>query len=501
MPMLLSELIPGVALRSDMLVSGLTDDSRRVQAGDLYLATPGQNHDGRNFVDQVLETAVAAVCEAPFTSQRDNVVVLDDLVASKGHIASRFWHEPSKRMLVIGITGTNGKTSCSHFIAQALTALGRKCGMIGTLGWGFNASLQEAGLTTPSALDLQRQLAALSAQGAVAVSIETSSHGLVQGRLNGTQINVAVFTNISRDHLDYHKSFAEYRAAKQQLFTWPGLQAAVINVDDEFGRHLCDTLDGDLQIVSYSVNDSGATVSCGDIRYSSAGFATQVQTPWGSGLLQSNLLGEFNVSNVLAVIAVLGLQGHDFADVLRVACQLTNVKGRMDALAAPDQPLAVIDYAHTPDALAKALEALRVNCQGELWCVFGCGGDRDKGKRPEMGRVATERADHTIITDDNPRSEAPAAIIADILHGATASGALQVEPDRRRAVALALGQARPGDIVLIAGKGHEDYQEIMGQRLHYSDYDQVEEFFKGRKPGEPAAHVAAHAAVKGGNLP
>jgi UDP-N-acetylmuramoyl-L-alanyl-D-glutamate--2,6-diaminopimelate ligase len=499
MPMLLSQLIPGVALKSDIVVSGLTDDSRRVQKGDLYLATPGQKHDGRDFVEQVLETAAAAVCEAPFATERDNVVVLDDLSARKGHIASRFWREPSARLLVVGITGTNGKTSCGHFIAQALTALGQKCGMIGTLGWGFGTGLQEAGLTTPSALDLQRQLAALCEQGAAAVSIETSSHGLVQGRLNGTQINVALFTNISRDHLDYHETFAEYRAAKQKLFTWPGLQAAVINVDDEFGRHLRDLLGSELQVISYSVVDAGATVSCGDVRYSSAGFETQVQTPWGSGLLQSSLLGEFNVSNVLAVISVLGLLGHDFADVLRMAGQLTNVRGRMDALAAPGQPLAVIDYAHTPDALAKALDALRVNCQGQLWCVFGCGGDRDKGKRPEMGRVATGRADHTIVTDDNPRTEMSAAIIADILQGTTADAQLEVEPDRRRAVALALSQARAGDIVLIAGKGHEDYQEIMGQRFHYSDYDQVEQFFNEHKSDELAVHAADRSADKGGN--
>ena len=482
MQKMLSQLLPGISLKADVVVTGISEDSRRVDAGDLFLATPGLSHDGRSHIDEVLTKAAAALCEAPFESSHELVVVVDELTTLKGPIASRFYGDPSSRLLVIGITGTNGKTSCSHFVAQVLTSLEKKCGVIGTLGFGFPGDLHEPGLTTPAAVDIQRQLARLSEQAAEAVAIETSSHGLVQGRLNGTKINVAIFTNISRDHLDYHGTFADYRAAKQRLFEWPELQAAIINTDDEFGRDILASLGRNVQRVSYSVANAAANVFCRNINYGLDGFEAELVTPWGSGLLRCKLLGEFNVSNVLSVVSLLGVLGYEFSAMLRAVAGLSNVLGRMDTLARPGMPLVVIDYAHTPDALAKALKALRVHCQGDLWCVFGCGGDRDKGKRAEMGRIATEMADHSIVTDDNPRNETSAAIIADIVVGALPGRDLIVEPDRRLAVRCALQKASYGDIILIAGKGHEDYQEIAGRRLIYSDYAEVENFYRHEVP-------------------
>jgi UDP-N-acetylmuramoyl-L-alanyl-D-glutamate--2,6-diaminopimelate ligase len=295
----------------------------------------------------------------------------------------------------------------------------------------------------------------------------------VQGRLAGTNINLAVFTNISRDHLDYHRTYADYCAAKRQLFHWPNLQEAVINFDDEFGRKLLAELPTTVRPISYAVTNTEADVFCQRVSYTNQGFEAELVTPWGHGPLHSPLLGEFNVSNMLAVIAVLGLLGYELPSILAVVAGLKNVRGRMDAISEPGLPQVVIDYAHTPDALEKVLKTLRVNCEGQLWCVFGCGGDRDKGKRPQMGRIATDFADHTVITDDNPRTEASVAIIADIERGANANAVFVVEANRRLAIALALQSATAKDIVLIAGKGHEAYQEINGQRQTFSDYAEV----------------------------
>jgi UDP-N-acetylmuramoyl-L-alanyl-D-glutamate--2,6-diaminopimelate ligase len=458
----------------DIPVSGLCDDSRRISAGDLYLATSGAVHDARDHVDDVMHTAAAAICEAPFVSHHARVFELADLPAQKGRIASRFWGEPSKQIMVVGITGTNGKTSCSHFIAQALSLVGKRCGVVGTLGFGFlDEPLRDSGLTTPGALELQRMLSSLVDEGAQAVTIEASSHGLVQGRLNGTSIDLAVFTNISRDHLDYHRTFDDYSSAKRRLFQWPELQGAIVNLDDDFGRQLVADLPASVQSVSYAIANSAASIFCRTVSYSNQGFEAAIVTPWGIGSLRSPLLGEFNVSNLLTVVAALGIAGYGLPEILSAAASLKNVRGRMDAISQPGMPQVVIDYAHTPDALEKALKALRVNCEGKLWCVFGCGGDRDKGKRPQMGRIASECADLMIITDDNPRTEDSAEIIADIKRGAGSGVAVMVESNRSKAIALALQSAAANDMVLIAGKGHEEYQEINGQRLAFSDYSEV----------------------------
>lgn len=475
----LSDLLPDLQMPVDMAVSGVTDDSRAVRPGWLFLAVPGIAHDGRAYIgDAVARAAAVVLCQPPAPAGDYAVPVIEvpRLGDRRGEIASRFFGDPSRAMLVIAVTGTNGKTSCSQFVASALQSAGRHCAVIGTLGFGLPGSLREAGLTTPDAIGLQRRLAALRAMACDSVCLEASSHGLAQGRLGGTAIDVALFTNITRDHLDYHKTFDEYKRAKAALFTWPGLQSAVINLDDAFAGDLIRAVAADVTLLTYSTVNASADIHAESIVYRLDGFDMRVATPWGSGMVSSGLLGDFNASNLLAVIGVLGLLKIDIEEVLRLVGRLANVPGRMDVRRKSGKPLVVIDYAHTPDALEKALSALRQHVEGRLWCVVGCGGDRDKGKRPLMGRIASTLADGAIITDDNPRSEPSAEIIRQITAGAD-NAHIQVEPSRAAAIALAIGQASATDIVLIAGKGHEDYQEVNGTRLPFSDFAEVEKIF------------------------
>lgn len=416
--------------------------------------------------------------EPPAPAGRYGVPVIEipGLARMRGEIAARYFGSPSSEMCVIAVTGTNGKTSCSQFIASALCAAGRKCGVIGTLGYGLPGHLTSAGLTTPDAIGLQRRMFELKGMGCDCLSLEASSHGLAQHRLEGTSIDLAVFTNITRDHLDYHDSFEDYKRAKTRLFTWSGLDAAVVNIDDPFGSELTGTIADSVSIVTYGIADRTADVHAESISWRPDGFDMQVSTPWGEGQVASELLGEFNASNLLAVIAVLGVMKIDLASVLRFVSALSNVPGRMDVLRRAGMPLVVIDYAHTPDALQKALAALRQHARGRLWCVVGCGGDRDKGKRPIMGKIASTLADQAIFTDDNPRNEPSEEIIAQVAAGAEKQR-IQIEPDRAKAIGLAINEASPDDIVLIAGKGHEDYQEIDGKRLPFSDFLEVQRWF------------------------
>lgn len=480
MERMLSELMPGTNMPADVRVSGLTDDSRAVAPGWLFLAVPGIRSDGRAFIADAIARAAAAVfCEppAPASNYAVPVVEVPGLGSLKGEIASRFFGEPSRSMLVIAVTGTNGKTSCSQFIASALGKAGITCGAIGTLGFGLPGRMKDADLTTPDAITMQRRLAELKQVGCRAVCLEASSHGLVQGRLNGTAIDVGVLTNITRDHLDYHETFDGYKKAKQVLFRWPGLTGAVINRDDESADDFIASVTEGATVLTYSTRDPGADVRADAISFRADGFDMTVTTPWGGGEVSSSLLGDFNASNLLAVLAVMGLAGVPAADALRLVAGLTNVPGRMDVMRKSGMPTVVVDYAHTPDALEKALRALRVHATGALWCVVGCGGDRDKGKRPLMGKIVSELADKAVITDDNPRSEASSGIIEQIMAGVTGDHVI-VEPNRAKAIAYALGHAGPGDIVLIAGKGHEEYQEIGGRRFPFSDFVEVERLFE-----------------------
>ena len=466
---------------------GLVTDSRRLEPGDAFIAWPGLVHDGRQHVKPAL-TAGAAACviEADgaevmgFDDLR--IAAMDGLKANAGPLASAFFGAPSERLSVIAITGTNGKTSTAWWTAQALSALGRRCGMVGTLGMGTvpgpegAAALMPTGLTTPDPVTLQRAFKRFADDGFAACAIEASSIGLVEERLSGTHIDVAVFTNFSQDHLDFHGSMDAYWQAKAGLFDWPGLRAAVLNVDDAHGLLLQERLtDTALDLWAYAATtETPARLRARDIRYLGDGLAFELVEAGAPPVsLRSGLLGSYNVSNLLAVVATLRALGVTLSDAARACALLTSVPGRMQRVAsAPTQPEVLVDYAHTPDALEKALRALAplaASRGGALWCVFGCGGNRDTSKRPLMGAMAQRHAQWTVVTSDNPRGEVPGAIIGAIVAGMAERPAPQIIEDRREAIAWAIHQAQPSDVVLIAGKGHEDYQEIAGVRHPFDD--------------------------------
>ena len=466
---------------------GLVTDSRRLEPGDAFIAWPGLVHDGRQHVKPAL-TAGAAACviEADgaevmgFDDLR--IAAMDGLKANAGPLASAFLGAPSERLSVIAITGTNGKTSTAWWTAQALSALGRRCGMVGTLGMGAvpgpegAAALVPTGLTTPDPVTLQRAFKRFADEGFAACAIEASSIGLVEERLSGTHIDVAVFTNFSQDHLDFHGSMDAYWQAKAGLFDWPGLRAAVLNVDDAHGLLLQERLtDTALDLWAYAATtETPARLRARDIRYLGDGLAFELVEAGAPPVsLRSGLLGSYNVSNLLAVVATLRALGVTLSDAARACALLTSVPGRMQRVAsAPTQPEVLVDYAHTPDALEKALRALAplaASRGGALWCVFGCGGNRDTSKRPLMGAMAQRHAQWTVVTSDNPRGEVPGAIISAIVAGMAERPAPQIIEDRREAIAWAIHQAQPSDVVLIAGKGHEDYQEIAGVRHPFDD--------------------------------
>lgn len=476
--MQLSHLLQGIVTidpTQDREITGLTQDSRQVKPGDLFFAVPGTKMDGRQFIHAAIKQGAAAVL-AEVGSGEKRVYEIPQLAQQIGPIASRFYGNPSQHLKVIGITGTNGKTSCSHFIAQALQLTGRPCGIIGTLGYGFPGHLQPTHLTTADAITLQRILAEFHSQGAKFVAMEVSSHSLPQGRVNGIHFDTAVFTNLTRDHLDYHGDMNHYAQAKRQLFTWPGLQHAILNADDPYGLQWSQELADALSTYVYSLNPLKNTshqtqrIGIHHAEFATVGVTASIHTPWGDGVLHNPyLIGRFNLSNLLAVLAVLGIMGIPLKDNLAQLAQLRGVPGRMDVAGGTNKPLIVVDYAHTPDALEQVLLVLREHCQGKLWCVLGCGGNRDRGKRPLMGKVAQQYADYLVITDDNPRHEDPRQIVTEILQGLTDRRSVVVEHDRRRAIAHAINCAQAGDSVLIAGKGHETYQMIGDEKLPFND--------------------------------
>jgi UDP-N-acetylmuramoyl-L-alanyl-D-glutamate--2,6-diaminopimelate ligase len=455
----------------------ITADSRRVEPGVAFAAYPGAARDGRAFIGDALARGAAGVLWEPRDFQwsaewhAPNVPV-PDLKRAVGHVADFLYGSPSQSLWMVGVTGTNGKTSCAHWIAHALEHCGRRAAILGTLGNGLVGALAPASNTTPDACVLHELLAQLRHAGAQAVAMEVSSHGLDQGRLNGVAFDVALFTNLSRDHLDYHGTMAAYGAAKARLFAWPGLRTLVVNADDDFGRSVIDDARRHgRSVVTYGL--SGADICATGIAMGRDGLMLELVTPWGRGKVQTQVVGGFNASNLLGVLGVLLASDVRLDCALEALCKVAPPAGRMQPLGGGDAPLVVVDYAHTPDALDKALTALRsaVAPGHSLTVVFGCGGDRDKGKRPQMGRIAATLADRVIVTNDNPRSEDPRAIAQSIVHGIHETGnrRYRVELDRAAAIALALEQAEAGDVVLIAGKGHEPYQEIAGQRLPFSD--------------------------------
>lgn len=459
-------------------IQDLTADSRKVGKGSLFLAYPGERVDGRDFIAQAVTQGAAAVLweRNGFTwdaSWQVPNLAVDELRSQSGFIADEFYGHPSRALWMIGVTGTNGKTSCSHWLAQAFGALGKQAAVIGTLGNGFPNALSEAINTTPDPILLHGMLAQFEQQGAEVVAMEVSSHGLDQGRVNGVNFDVAVFTNLSRDHLDYHGDMQSYAAAKRKLFHWPDLRCAVLNADDELGREIALELqDLRRQVLTYGL-DAGEVRGLG-LQLSGHGLSMQVETPFGRGELQAVVLGRFNAYNLLAVLSAMLASEVSLEDALHALRIITPVAGRMQNLGGEHRPLVVIDYAHTPDALEKALKALaeqqvgKAGKRGRLFCVFGCGGNRDTGKRSLMGEIAARLADTVIVTSDNPRDEDPATIIADITR--SDPHAFQVEPDRAAAIWQAVAMAEPGDVVLIAGKGHENYQEIKGVKYPFSDH-------------------------------
>ncbi|HYC43645.1 MAG TPA: UDP-N-acetylmuramoyl-L-alanyl-D-glutamate--2,6-diaminopimelate ligase [Noviherbaspirillum sp.] len=488
----------------------LSSDSRSISPGDVFFAYPGDAADGRGYIDRAVEAGARVVVHEAKNFIWDDRLTLphlgvENLKEVAGEVASAYYDQPDAAMFTVAVTGTNGKTSCTQWLGKALSRLGQPTAVVGTLGValyrrGQHGGFNSTGYTTPDAIQLQRRMAQLRTAGAQALAIEASSIGLDQGRLNGMHFNVALFTNFTRDHLDYHGSMDAYEAAKRKLFDWPGLDHAVVNLDDDMGMRLVAHLQAtrpSLPVTGYTTGGKSAVgvsvLNASDIRTSHGGTVFRLDAPGGTAQVKTQLVGQFNVSNVLGVMGVLLARGIDFRSALDAVESLTAVPGRMEQLGGQDAPLIVIDYAHTPDALEKTLATLREVAQqrnGKLWCVFGCGGDRDPGKRPQMGKVSNA-ADHIIVTSDNPRSEDPAAILAQVVAGIDtarlAKDALHVIEDRASAILWAVRHAGKPDVVLLAGKGHEAYQEIKGKKLPFLDADHA------------ALALAARATMKGTN--
>lgn len=475
---LLADDLPAAAQAwADRALRSLCIDSRRIQAGDAFLALSS----ARAFVPAAIASGAAAVLveaeagDLPFALQAGvPVLAVTRLSQRLGELANRFYDHPSQALRVTGVTGTNGKTTVSHLAARLCRRLGESAGVIGTLGWGLDEALNSASHTTPDAISLQTQLASLRDAGAKQVFMEVSSHALVQDRLQGVQVQTAVFTNLSRDHLDYHGDMAAYGAAKALLFQRESLRHAVLNADDAFVSRLAAQLPASVQCLRYGLAAS-ADVRASAIATRPDGLSAHIHTPWGEGELHSPLLGRFNLSNLLAVIALAGIQGWPLDAVLTALAEVPAVRGRLERVADARGVHVVIDYAHTPDALDNALQTVREHTQGALHVVFGCGGNRDAGKRPLMGAVAERGADRIWLTSDNPRHENPQAILQAVVAGFRDPGKAVLMEDRAEAIATALAAARAGDTVLIAGKGHETTQQIGDEIRPFSDHAAVQQ--------------------------
>jgi UDP-N-acetylmuramoyl-L-alanyl-D-glutamate--2,6-diaminopimelate ligase len=461
-------------------VKNITSDSRQVKAGSLFIAYPGDKSDGRNYIAEAIKNgAVAVIWDPKDFSWKPNWKVentpIKNLRKQAGRIADQFYKKPSEKLWMIGVTGTNGKTSITQWLSQCFNFLERKTAVIGTLGNGLPNQLESTQNTTPDAVVLQELLASYVKEEVEAVAMEVSSHALDQGRVNGVHFDVAVLSNLTRDHLDYHGSFENYATAKKRLFVSSDLKLAVLNVDDEFGKEIAKDL-GALGVPTMTYGVDAGDVRASKIHFEHSSFSFFVTTPYGQADVSANLLGRFNVYNVLAVLATLLVSNVSLADAIEAISHIQSVNGRMQRLGGGSLPLVVVDYAHTPDALEKVLQALKEQTQEKLICVFGCGGNRDVGKRPLMGKVASEIADAVVVTSDNPRDEEPEKIIQAILE--EMHGKYAVEEDRAKAISIAISSAKPGDTVLIAGKGHEYYQEVAGEKHYFSDFDQAQKALK-----------------------
>jgi len=484
--MLLSELLPDVAaVPPTLAITGLVQDSRAIAPGVAFVAIGGFGTHGLHFIEQARAANAGAILFEPPAPEEapapDDAIAVPGLRARMGAMADAFHDHPSHAMTMVGVTGTSGKTSTVQLLAQAWTLLGTCSGTIGTLGAGLYGEAVATGFTTPLVLQMHSLLADIRDAGAKALAMEVSSHALDQGRVDNVHYDVAVFTNLTRDHLDYHGDMDRYGAAKARLFVREGLRAAVVNLDDAYGKALHARLPQELRRIGTSARgDAAADVRATNVVLDASGIAFDLQLDGESIPVRSSLLGRFNVDNLLTVAGVLLVQGESPQAIADALSRLP-IPGRMNRLGGDGVlPLVVIDYSHKPDPLEQALVSLRGHVRGRLVCVFGCGGERDSGKRPQMAAIAEANADAVIVTDDNPRGENGDAIVADIVAGFMRPQAVLVERDRRKAIARAIGEAGADDIVLIAGKGHETYQEVAGVRHPFDDRQVARELLEGR---------------------
>ena len=471
--MMLNELLVGwVEAAPAVRLTGICLDNRSIEPGEAFVAVQGQLGHGLDYARAAVAAGAVAVIHdglQPLPQLAVPAVMVNDLGDKLGELASRYYGAPSEQMMIAGVTGTNGKTSVAHFLAQSWQRVYGNAGMVGTLGYGPVGQIQSGERTTPDAIRLQQVLADCLKADVEHLAMEVSSHALQQHRCQTVQFDAAIFTNLTRDHLDYHGDMAAYAAAKRRLFTDHAPAFAIINHDDELGRKWFGELNGGMQMLSFGLQEGAelrAVVRSMDIN----GMNIRIDGPWGSEEFHTSLLGEFNASNLLATAGTLALLGMPWSQVLHQLEVMQPVPGRMMRLGGESgQPVVVIDYAHTPDALEHALQAARAHLKGQLTCVFGCGGNRDQGKRPQMGRAAEMLADNVFVTSDNPRHESAGSIIEDVMAGFESPDNAVVEPDRAAAIQKAIENCQPGDIVLVAGKGHETWQEIGGQKIPFSD--------------------------------
>ena len=479
----LAALLEGIVhpLR-DVRVTDLTQDSRQATPGAVFIACQGRTSHGLAYAPMAVERGAVAVLwepvpgiDAPTLPAHVAVHAIPDLGRHVGDLADRFFRRPSADLQVAGFTGTNGKTTSAYLLAQAADLVGRHGAYLGTIGFGRLGALRDPGLTTPDVVSVHRRLAEARDAGARTMSLEVSSHALDQERVAAVRFDTAVFTNLTRDHLDYHGTVEAYGEAKARLFRMPGLQRAVINVRDEFGARLAAGIAPSVERVLFSTsNELWAEPGAGwirlpELRATTAGLTLHVESSWGAGTLRSRLVGEFNAENLLAVLGVLLGWGVPLQQALIALSTCVAPPGRMEAFGGGAQPLVLVDYAHSPDALAKVLDAARAHARGRVFCVFGCGGDRDPGKRPMMGAIAESHADVVVVTDDNPRTEGSRAILEQILGGMRQPDGVHVIADRAEAIHFALAEADAGDVVVVAGKGHEDYQVVGTETRPFSD--------------------------------
>lgn len=472
------------SLKSQVNIAHMTADSRRVQTGSLFVAYKGDANDGRAYIAQAIASGASAVMweQEGFTWNADWKVPnqpIRGLRQAVGDVASEFYGKPSDQLWMVGVTGTNGKTTCSHWLAQAFNALGRQSAVVGTLGNGLLNDLSKTSNTTPDSIVLHGLLADYLAQKVNVVAMEVSSHGLDQGRVNGVAFDIAVFTNLTRDHLDYHGDMQAYGDAKAKLFAWNGLKTAVLNRDDAFGADLAAKLAAQgKSVMTYGLNKDFLgknDIAVNSMQLNDTGMRLDVTTPKGAATICANVIGQFNAYNLIAVLATLLVSDIALVDAVKAISTIKPVAGRMQQCGGGNQPLIVVDYAHTPDALEQVLKSLSAQLapNSQLICVFGCGGDRDKGKRPLMGKVSSSLASRVIVTSDNPRGESATSIIQAVMAGANQR--MESIENRADAIKQAIKTAKKGDVVLIAGKGHEDYQEIAGVKYPFNDMQVAQE--------------------------